>query len=235
MFKDNKYTKWYFAIVKKALESNRPYAHNRYKLRKKGVVIDQYYEDHHVIPKSLGGSNCIKNKVVLTAREHFICHLLLTKMTESDAAKKMSYALWNLIIVNGNKKNKQDRNLKISSKLYEDTRAKCSSMRIGREFSKESRDKLSKSLKKVTHLTSHYGEDNPEFKGYYHTPWGKFVTAQEASDECPYRLPRKRISRACKESGTKIIRRKPIEIPIEWIDKTHREVGFWFEPVNKDK
>lgn len=43
-------------------------------------VIDDYTECHHIIPKSLGGSNDNTNLVNLLAREHFICHLLLTKM-----------------------------------------------------------------------------------------------------------------------------------------------------------
>lgn len=41
-----------------------------------------YCEKHHIIPRSLGGSNCRTNIVKLTAREHFICHYLLAKMYE---------------------------------------------------------------------------------------------------------------------------------------------------------
>ena len=39
-----------------------------------------YTEKHHIIPRSLGGSNDKNNLIDLLAREHFICHLLLTKM-----------------------------------------------------------------------------------------------------------------------------------------------------------
>jgi hypothetical protein len=39
-----------------------------------------YVERHHIIPRSLGGSDKECNIVALTAREHFICHLLLTKI-----------------------------------------------------------------------------------------------------------------------------------------------------------
>ena len=39
-----------------------------------------YYERHHVIPKALGGSNKKENLVSLTAREHFVAHLLLAKI-----------------------------------------------------------------------------------------------------------------------------------------------------------
>ena len=42
--------------------------------------INCYTEKHHIIPKSLGGSDDKCNIVELTAREHFVCHLLLSKM-----------------------------------------------------------------------------------------------------------------------------------------------------------
>lgn len=41
-----------------------------------------YYEEHHIIPKSLGGNNDESNLVLLTAREHFLAHYLLCKITE---------------------------------------------------------------------------------------------------------------------------------------------------------
>lgn len=42
--------------------------------------LDGYVEKHHIIPKSLGGSDDPENIVSLTAREHFICHYLLVKL-----------------------------------------------------------------------------------------------------------------------------------------------------------
>jgi hypothetical protein len=42
--------------------------------------IDGYKERHHIIPKSLGGSNDSSNLVNLTAREHFVAHFLLAKL-----------------------------------------------------------------------------------------------------------------------------------------------------------
>lgn len=41
---------------------------------------DCYCEKHHIIPKSEGGSNEPDNLVNLTAREHYIAHLLLDKI-----------------------------------------------------------------------------------------------------------------------------------------------------------
>ena len=50
-----------------------------------------YAECHHILPRSLGGSDSKSNLVDLSAREHFVCHLLLTKMYKSDTpeGKKM--------------------------------------------------------------------------------------------------------------------------------------------------
>lgn len=49
-------------------------------------------EKHHTIPKSLGGTNTKENLVLLTVREHYVAHLLLTKMYEGSAKQKMYFA-----------------------------------------------------------------------------------------------------------------------------------------------
>lgn len=58
-------------------------------IRKKKNGI--YYEVHHIPPKSLFPLWRLRksNKVLLTAREHFFCHQLLTKIFPRD---KMYYA-----------------------------------------------------------------------------------------------------------------------------------------------
>lgn len=43
-----------------------------------------YVEVHHILPKSLGGLDTKSNLVALSAREHFICHLLLVKIHENS-------------------------------------------------------------------------------------------------------------------------------------------------------
>jgi hypothetical protein len=50
-------------------------------------------EQHHIIPKSLGGTNKKDNIVVLTPREHCIAHILLAKMYTGEAKAKMCFAL----------------------------------------------------------------------------------------------------------------------------------------------
>lgn len=73
MFADNKYTRFYYQIINSALNDHRV------KLSKSSLNYI-YYESHHIIPKSLNGNNKKENLVLLTPREHFICHWLLTKM-----------------------------------------------------------------------------------------------------------------------------------------------------------
>ena len=47
---------------------------------RKANAPDGYSEKHHIIPKSMGGSNSPDNLVRLTGREHFIAHRLLAKI-----------------------------------------------------------------------------------------------------------------------------------------------------------
>lgn len=48
--------------------------------RKREIISEGYFERHHIVPKSMGGSNRKDNIVNLTAREHFVAHLLLYKI-----------------------------------------------------------------------------------------------------------------------------------------------------------
>lgn len=52
--------------------------------------LTDYVEKHHIIPKALGGTDDDFNIVELTPREHFIAHLLLSKIYGG----KMKYALY---------------------------------------------------------------------------------------------------------------------------------------------
>jgi hypothetical protein len=48
----------------------------------------------------MGGTNHNSNLVKLTAREHFICHMLLVKMVEDKPIKaKLSYAAWQMTLI----------------------------------------------------------------------------------------------------------------------------------------
>jgi len=133
----NKYKKWYDAIIKNA--QNR--------------TLDSYSELHHIIPRSLGGSDNVDNLVSLTIREHFICHILLTKFTSGEDRNKMLYAV--ILMKGGN--DKQPRY--INSRLYESVKILFAKNRktmsgeknsfYGKKHSAETRAKMSASKKKL--------------------------------------------------------------------------------------
>lgn len=87
MFANNKYTKIYWSLISNAQSKNRV-------KRRKTFHNYVYYELHHIIPRSIGGTEDKSNLVLLTAREHFICHYLLCKMTnvQSNEWNKLSRA-----------------------------------------------------------------------------------------------------------------------------------------------
>jgi len=47
-----------------------------------------YFERHHVVPRSAGGSNAAENIVCLTAREHFLAHWLLYRIYRTPATAR---------------------------------------------------------------------------------------------------------------------------------------------------
>lgn len=79
-FQPNRYLAVYLKIVNRAVNENRS----------KGTG---YYEDHHILPRSLGGNNQKSNRVLLTAKEHYVCHRLLVKFTTGQDKYKMKWAL----------------------------------------------------------------------------------------------------------------------------------------------
>lgn len=48
-----------------------------------------YVEHHHINPRSLGGSDESDNIVALTAREHYVCHLLLMRIHSDNINEYM--------------------------------------------------------------------------------------------------------------------------------------------------
>ena len=53
--------------------------------KRKIEIPEGYTENHHILPKCLGGLKTPENMVRLTAREHFIAHLLLVKKNPDHA------------------------------------------------------------------------------------------------------------------------------------------------------
>jgi hypothetical protein len=118
--------------------------------KSKNRILEKYYEKHHIIPKCIGGDN-INNIAKLTAKEHFIAHMLLCKIYPNNG--KLLYALWRLI----NSKGKQG--YKITARTYEKIKMDLSIKRSKDQKNKlhttESKLKISLSQKNIPKSDNH--------------------------------------------------------------------------------
>ena len=138
----NKYKRWYEQIVQRA----------------KDRVLNGYYERHHILPRSLGGLDISENIVCLTAREHFICHWLLTKFTVGESRDKMIYALRMMRTNNSG----QRYTSKITARVYENLKT---------DYSEIQRQRI-------------LGENNPMYgKKFYRSEEGRIKQAQSVSGD----------------------------------------------------
>lgn len=146
------YQKIYQNIIKKA----------------KAREIIGYKEIHHILPRCMGGNDESYNLVKLTAKEHFICHLLLIKIYPDEYLLK--FALNMMLKSNKSQKRIVSRsynrykiyNSEALSKLHkgkpksEEHKRKISESNKGKTFSIETRNKQSKWQK---------GKEKPWLKG----------------------------------------------------------------------
>lgn len=158
MFKDNKYTKIYYKIILRAMKENRS----------KNKEI--YFEKHHIIPKCLGGTDDKENLILLTAREHFLCHLLLTKMNDDERLifaffmmKRGKNRITSPFFEKLKYKFAHHMSIIMSNRtVSETTKYKIKTYRTGKRHSQETKDKIKKNHKDVK------GKNNPMF-GLLHT------------------------------------------------------------------
>lgn len=158
MFVENKYYKLYYTIISNA----------------KSRVVDSscYYEKHHIIPKSLGGTNSRENLVTLTPREHFICHRLLVKFTKGDEKRKMVFALMRLF---RSKNSIHSKN--ITSSDYERLKVLLSNSLKRQWENPDYRENIIEKMKK-----SWTAERKQEFSKKIKSSWSDPAKRKEASD-----------------------------------------------------
>lgn len=90
----NKYYYWYTKLIEAYVIS----------------PINQGYELHHIVPRSMGGTDDKSNLVRLPIRHHYVAHLLLWKCTVSKSQQRMAYAITAM---------KAGRSIRMNSHLYE--------------------------------------------------------------------------------------------------------------------
>lgn len=61
-------------------------------------------EAHHVLPRCLGGTDCLDNLVRLTWREHFVAHRLLARIYPEESGLK--YAVYMMTLIQADKTRK---------------------------------------------------------------------------------------------------------------------------------
>lgn len=165
------YNKIYNSIIEKAKNEKR----------KKGC--DVYYENHHIIPKCLGGTNKSSNMVLLTGREHFICHWILHILFPNN--NKIFFAFDLMCVAKSSKRNKftpssriieysrKEKSLRMSGDnnakywkgkkrpdtkpLSEETKLKISNKLMGHTVSEESKIKQKETKAKNKKRPWNYG------------------------------------------------------------------------------
>jgi hypothetical protein len=166
MFLNNKYTRIYYNIISSRMPPS----------------LEEYVEIHHIIPRSLGGTNNKNNLIMLTAREHFIMHRLLCKMTEGLNRAKMYYA-FNMMLVSNNKqqrytgkltsasymmlKKEVAKNTSLHHKGLKKPHSKDKPRKIRPPISDETRKKMSES-RKILWQTEDYKNTNKR-ENYKHS------------------------------------------------------------------
>ena len=216
MFLNNKYRSWYNNIVEKAGGRDAS-----------GFI---HLEKHHIIPKSLGGTNDKYNIVSLTPREHFICHILLTKFTTGKEKRKMWFAVSSFL-----RSNKHQKRI-LSSRQYQIARENVKkafySSLASREFKSGSDHPM--------YGKRHSIESKNKIKlskqtGIWFTPWGSYNCVHDAIKFAKFNDIRPRLNdndtlkMYCINNKKIINGRRSVK---DWLDKTPEQLGFYYEELN---
>ena len=118
-----------------------------------------YTEEHHILPKSIGGGDERENRVELTAREHYIAHWLLYKIhrnqkmacawnattMDRDGARKLTSRQFERARIVANENMKGENHPLFGKKLSEERKKAIGDFHRGKKMSDETRRKMSKS------------------------------------------------------------------------------------------
>lgn len=131
---------------------------------------NENYENHHITPVSLGGTDEKKNIIKLTYREHFLAHKLLFLFSVGKNKVKMGYALHKMITINNKNqiyriKNSRDFE-KIKKEIYDFIKGENHPLYGKKLFSVSQKKKMSDDKK---------GENNPM---YGKKPWNYNLTKE---------------------------------------------------------
>jgi len=123
-----------------------------------------YVERHHILPRSLGGDNAKSNLVFLTAREHFLAHMLLAKIYGGDlwlpvvrmkTFKDMTKANARLYEIAKIANAKEIGNRLRGTKLTEEHKKKIGASGKGAKRTEETKKNISEALKNKPKSEAH--------------------------------------------------------------------------------
>lgn len=173
------YCKIYSSIIEKARQEKRE--------KKQGT----YYEAHHIEPRCLGGTGerwewrFHPNIVLLTAKEHFVCHRLLTEMHPESA--ELAYAFWAMC----RKGSGTQKRYIPSGRTYQEAKDKVKTVwsnrkgplnpMYGRKHTQETKSKQSQAHKGKPKSQEHRANLSKTLKGK--EPWNKGKTHSAESRE----------------------------------------------------
>ncbi|MBP3732113.1 MAG: HNH endonuclease [Bacilli bacterium] len=137
---------WYERLYKQITERGKLRGDDKSKL-------EGYYERHHIVPRCVGGGDEPENLVLLTFREHVLCHIILTRLYPRNLHILLAA---NILLridkkdTNGNiikvtiKRSRvaEDIKLKYAEGKTREERIKVSTPELGRRYSKETREKF---------------------------------------------------------------------------------------------
>lgn len=180
---DNKYSKWYFNIINTAINCS--------------VKNEGYVEKHHILPKSfnMGGVKDKQNIVILTAKQHYIAHLCLTKMFENSLLRQKTAFCF--LSMSRKNKNQQQRH---TGRVYESLKKQAFEFKQSPQY----RQRMSEVTKK-NHQLGIVGNYKPHTEETKH----KISLATKGRiNKSPTDEVRKRLSDNNKGSGNPMFGRK---------------------------
>lgn len=120
----------------------------------KQQTVEGYYELHHVIPRSMGGSDDASNLIALTARQHYVAHWMLARAL-GGAASRAFFMMSNFgkygsvnstTYENARKEYSKQVSIQMTGNkpkpITEETRIKMRDKKLGRSLSEETKEKL---------------------------------------------------------------------------------------------
>lgn len=173
--------------------------------------IAGYTENHHVIPKCLGGNDCESNFALLTAEEHYTAHLLLVKIYPHEP--KLIFAALMMTVSNGihgRSKNKAYGWVRRAS-------AKASSLRPVSIEQREAQRKRQTGMKRSAESCKNISD---ALKGRVMSPEWK-ANISKGKKGKPNSLIGRVLSEATKAKISETIKAKPIETRI--FGRTHTD------------